>query len=73
MAVKGVLHILQIFSIEASPSDGLVSYTGHSLSVGVTYPSAEMQSVYSPAPNNWAGIFRGKIFGLCIFFVKIIG
>ena len=31
----------------ASPSDYLVSYLGHSL--GKSYPSAEMQSVYSVA------------------------
>ena len=37
----------------ASPSDCLVSYTGHSLVEGY-YPSAEMQSVYSTAPANWA-------------------
>ena len=37
----------------ASPSDDLISYPGHSL-LGVSYPSAEMQSVYSPAPADWA-------------------
>ena len=31
-----------------SPSDYLVSYKGHSS--GKSYPSAEMQSVYSAAP-----------------------
>ena len=42
---KGVLRILQIFSItEASPSGCLVSYPGHSLG---SHSSAEMQSVYS--------------------------
>ena len=35
---------------EASPSNCLVSYPGHSL--GESYPSAEMQSVYSAAPAN---------------------
>ena len=34
-----------------SPSDYLVSYLGHSLG---GYPSAEMQSVYSIAPADWA-------------------
>ena len=43
---EGVLHIQQSSSItEASPSNFLVSYPGHSL--GESYPSIEMQSVYS--------------------------
>ena len=47
---NGVLHIPQSSSItEASPSDYLVSYPGHSL--GELYSSAEMQSVYSIAPE----------------------
>ena len=38
---EGVLHIPQSSSItEASPSDCLVSYPGHSL--GESYPSVEM-------------------------------
>ena len=48
-----VLRIPQSSSItEASPSDSTVSYIGHSL--GESYPSAEMQSVYSTAPADWA-------------------
>ena len=35
-----------------SPSDCLVSYSGHSL--GESDPSAEVQSMYSTAPANWA-------------------
>ena len=62
-----VLHIPQSFRIRALPSDALVSYPrhlsldalvsypGHSL-VG-SYPSAEMQSVYSTAPANWVERF----------------
>ena len=47
---KGVLHIPQNSSITgASQSDCLVSYPGHSL--GESYPSAEMQSVYSASPS----------------------
>ena len=34
----------------ASPSDCLLSYTGHSL--GESFPSAEVQSVYSTAQAN---------------------
>ena len=48
----GVLRIPQSLSIiETSPSDCLVSYPGHSL--GGSYPSAEVQSVYSTAPVDW--------------------
>ena len=50
-----VCHIPQISSItEASSSDCLASYQGHSL--GESYPSAEMQSVYSAAPVDQARI-----------------
>ena len=46
----GVICILQSSSIiGTSPSDCLVSYPGHSLG-GRSYPSAEVQSVYSTAP-----------------------
>ena len=45
---KGVLCIPQSSSITGvSPSDYLVSYTGHSLEE--SYPFAEMQSLYSTA------------------------
>ena len=44
-------------STEVSPSDHLVSYPGHSL--GVSYSSAEMLSVYSTAPADWANVFSG--------------
>ena len=48
---EGVLRISQSSSINGtSPSDCLVSYPGHSFGVG----SAEMQSVYSTAPADWA-------------------
>ena len=51
---EGVLCIRQSPSITGtSPSDCLVSYPGHSLVVG-SYPSAEVQSVYSTAPTIWA-------------------
>ena len=49
-----VLRITQRFSVAgASPSDCFVSYPGHSLGGG-SYPPAEMQSVYSTAPADWA-------------------
>ena len=49
---EGVLRFLQSYRITgASPLDGLMSYPGHSL-VG-SYPSAEIQLVYSTAPANW--------------------
>ena len=45
---EGVLRITQSPSITGtSPSDCLVLYPGHSL--GKSYPSAEMQSVYPTA------------------------
>ena len=47
---EGVFHIPQSSRTDALPSDGLVSYPGYLLGVG-SYPSAEMQSVYSTA--NW--------------------
>ena len=50
---KGVLRIPQSYTITGALwSDFLVSYLGHSL--GESYFSAETQSVYSTAPNDWA-------------------
>ena len=50
---KGVVRIFQSPNIiGTSPSDCLRSYLGHSL--GESYPSAEVQSVYSTAPADWA-------------------
>ena len=55
---EGVLRIPQSSSTAGtSPSDCLASYAGHSL--GRSYPSAEVQSVYSTAPQYWA-ILRVK-------------
>ena len=58
---EGVLHIPQISKAGASPSDCLMSYPAHFLvcSVcvcggGVSYPSAEMQSVYFTAQADRA-------------------
>ena len=60
-----VLHILQSYSItEASPSDCLVSYPGHSLEE--PYPSAEMRSVCSIVAAGWA------IGNMCISKVKLV-
>ena len=53
---EGGLCILQSSSITGtSKSDCLVSYPEHSL--GVSYPSVEMQSVYSAAPADWVSKF----------------
>ena len=50
---EGVLCIPQRPSTsEASLSDCLMSYPGHSLKE--SYSSADMQSVYSVAPADWA-------------------
>ena len=54
---KRVLHIPQSSSITwASSSDCLMSYLGHSL--GESYSSAEMQSVYPTALVDWAKVFH---------------
>ena len=51
---KGVFCIPQSSSITATlPSDCLVSYLGHSLGVGRSYPSADKQPMYSTAPADW--------------------
>ena len=56
---EGVFHIPQSCSITGtSPSDCLVSYPGNSFGcMCVSYPSAEIQSVYSTAPADWAKLF----------------
>ena len=49
---KEILRIPQSFSITgASLSEFLVSYPRYSL--GESYPSVEMQSVYSTTPADW--------------------
>ena len=54
------LHISQSSSItKASLSDCLESYLGHLL--GETYPSAEMQLVYSAALANWSVQHPGNV------------
>ena len=55
---EGVLRIPQSSGItEASLSDCLMSYPGHSL--GESYSSAEKQSVYSAGPADWAYLSCG--------------
>ena len=62
---KGVLRIPQSSSITGtSPSDCLVSYTGHSL--GGSYPSVEVQSVYSTAPVDWASVCVYVCMCVCV-------
>ena len=56
---EGILHIPQSFIIGAVPSDALISYPGHPFGVG-SFPSAEIQSVYSTAPAEWANKFKDK-------------
>ena len=54
MAMKEYSAFPQSSSItETSPSDCLVSYPGYSLGGG-SYLSAQMQSMYSTAPSDWA-------------------
>ena len=62
---EGVLRIPQSSSTAGnSPSDCLVSYRGHSLGGG-SYPSAEVQSVYSTAPADWA-FFVGVVCSIML-------
>ena len=54
---EGVLRISQSSSITgASPSDCLMSYPGHLF--GMSYPYAEIQTVYSTAPADWAAFMN---------------
>ena len=74
---EGVLRIPQSSNITgASPSDCLMSYPGHSLGVGRSYPFAEMQSVYSTVPTNKYWIVQTKeintLKNLSNFFEKIL-
>ena len=57
MAIKGY---------SAFPKDCLVSYSGHLL--GEYYPSAEMLSVNSAAPADWANF---KVFGIYISYLVV--
>ena len=59
---EGVLHISQVFKAGALSSDC-------SIVVG-SYPSVEMQSVYSTAPADWDDCFIFMSFSICfkIFF-----
>ena len=52
MAMKGYSTLTK-----SPPSDCLVSYTGHFLGER-SYLFAEMQSVYSTAPANWAQLSK---------------
>ena len=52
---RGTLFFLRAPLNRASPSNGLLSYRRQT--VGKSYLSAEMQSVYSTAPVNWTGIY----------------
>ena len=54
MAMKGCFAFLKApASQETHHQICLVSYTGHSLGAE-SYPSAEVQSMYSTAPADWA-------------------
>ena len=65
----GALPIPQSSSLTGtSASDSLVSYLGHSL--WGSYSSAEMQSVYSTAPVDWATYF---FTCMCIYKVYMYG
>ena len=66
---ENVFHIPQSSRAEFLPSDSLASYPGHML--GESYPSAEIQPVYSTTPANWAALYLSmnmKLAGKCSFF-----
>ena len=52
------LGLIAMISVTASDCSG--SYPGHSLS-GWSYPSAEMQSLYSTASADWAFVCEYKV------------
>ena len=52
MAIKGYFVFPKAPALLKPQSDCLMSYTGHSL--GESYPSAEIQSVYSTVLIEWA-------------------
>ena len=52
-----LFHFLQSSRTGVSPSDSLMSYSGH-IGGGGSYLSAKMQSVYSTAPADWATIWE---------------
>ena len=56
---EGVLHITKGSKTGASPSDYQMSYQDTHW-VGVSYHSAEVQSVYSTAPADWAVISSSR-------------
>ena len=59
---EGVFHLLQSSRAGTSLSDGLVSYPGHIIEGG-SYPFAEMKSMYSIAPADWASKMTLKEVG----------
>ena len=70
MVIKGYFASPKTPASLMVTSDCLVSYLGHSF--GVSYPSAEIQSVFSAAPANWAimilFLFIVSLFLLQAFF-----
>ena len=67
---EGILQITQSSSITgASPSDCYVLNPGHSL--GKSYHTAEMQSVYSTAPTDSLRSYQGhSIINKNVFGIK---
>ena len=57
MAIKGCSAFPKAPALLEPQHQIIVSYPGHSLGRG-SYPSAEVQSVYSTAPADWANFFR---------------
>ena len=67
---KGVLRIPQSSSISgASPSNCLVSYSGHSF--GESCPSAQMVSVYSTVPADRAIVRKWWIYIYIYIYIYV--
>ena len=54
--MKGCSTFPEASALLELQSDGLVSYTGHLLEGGCLSFSAEVRSVYSVAPVDWANL-----------------
>ena len=57
---EGVLHIPQSSKTGASPSDDVMSYPEHSM--GESYTSAVMQTVYFAAPIDWTPLILSSLY-----------
>ena len=59
---EGVLCIPKSYNITGTSLSDYLSYQGYSLGGGGSYPSAEMQLVYSTASADWAAYYIVLIY-----------